>query len=137
MSFDGPQNSFKPSIPTRIANIARIAMPVSTYDPVPPYDLDDIESSAPRLSNDRISVDTTAALSENTERPNDDHQTYGHRQEHQNNRRKEVYCAGCNRHMGRLSSRERCNYALLILAMILFSLTICTSIIVSAFKAKA
>ncbi|KIW02283.1 uncharacterized protein PV09_06433 [Verruconis gallopava] len=116
----------------------------SKYDPVPPYDVDDIESTVPSMSNDRLSFDTTIANTERPEHPNEGNQNNNRirspfeEQQPLNDRpsdgRSNVYCSHCNRHYGRLTERERCNYALLFVLMSLVSVCICVSIIVSMVK---
>jgi hypothetical protein len=142
------QHPFKPSIPLQIAHTIARNMPGSTstsiYDPVPPYDMDDIESTVPPMSNDQLSVDTDA-----TERANSEYQhNYNHN--HQFPRQEEggappqtleeqnlgVYCTQCHRHLGPLTERDKCNYALAILFFILTALTICVSIITAAVRGK-
>jgi hypothetical protein len=99
----------------------------SKYDPVPPYDQDDLESTIPVLSNDQLSLDSTNAPTEATERGYTmNERTCGQQPE------SNVYCSKCNRHCGRLTERERCNYAALFVLMSLVASCIITSISVSA-----
>lgn len=94
----------------------------SNYDPVPPYALDDLESTIPALSNDQRSIDATTTLTEATERPNIGDDEWIEEQK-QSDDQQQRYCSKCNREFGHLSERMRCNYA--IVFFILFLTAFC------------
>jgi hypothetical protein len=126
--FNQSQHSSNTTIQAYIARMGSH----SNYDPVPPYDLDDLESTIPALSNDQLSIDTTTAPTEATERPNVGDAECFDEQKQSKDQQQIRYCSKCNRKFGRLTERERCNYAIVFLILSLTAFCICTSIVVSA-----
>ena len=110
------------------------------YDPVPPYDMDDVESTVPSLANDRLSFETNTINTSSTARPEqDDHHNNSRRNPNEfemssRGRDEEsnvLFCKHCNRRYGTLTEREKCNYAALFVFMSLFATCVMVSIVMS------
>jgi hypothetical protein len=105
----------------------------SKYDPVPPYDMDDVESSIP--ASDGFSIDTITADTPGTFTTDERNVEAQTEQEHTHSRDQPViYCSKCNRHYGDLTERERCNYAVVFVVASLVTFIIVMSIIMRAAK---
>jgi len=138
------QHPLKPNFSAQIVHTIARNMPgsqSSTYDPVPPYDMDDLESSAPPLSSDQRSEDTDATERVNSEYEQNINYRYprqeeGGQPETMEQRRLKFVCTHCNRNYEGLTERDKCNYALAFLIFTLAALTICISIIVSTVRGK-
>jgi len=134
MSFNPPQVSSKPTISAQIANLTRMG---SRYDPVPPYEMEDVESTAPPLSNDQISMDTITQQDDQTEQQHIEDQEEQHSYDYDVEQKRRIgRCSNCHRRHGSLTQRESCRYAIVFLVLILTALCVMTYIVASAAARK-